>query len=162
MAGTLPDIDRAALEKQGVKGANPVPDSDADTSAVGSLVALNDGGAVLIGWSGWWKHVGDITRSFRFDSRANRWSEIGQTWIVVGEPTTVNLETPGVRNLSGAMVARLPDGRVLVAGGAGATPNGVGSDAATGASVELYDPTTDTWSPLPPMPEVRSGVWPPS
>jgi hypothetical protein len=38
------------------------------------------------------------------------------------------------------------------------TPNGssIGSDAATGASAELYDPASDTWSAVPPMPEARS------
>ena len=159
LAGRLPKIDRRALEKQGIKGANAVPDEDPDTTDSGRLIALNDGGAVLIGRAGWWKHVGDITRSFRFDQRTNRWSEIGQTWIFVGEPGPARLETPGVRNLAGAMVARLPDGRVLVAGGSAATPNGssLGSGAATGASAELYDPTLDTWSPLPSMPDVRAG-----
>jgi hypothetical protein len=158
LAGSLPDIDRATLEKQGVKGANPVPERDPEPSDPGTLVALDDGGAVLIGQTGWWKHVGDITRSFRFDPTTNRWREIGQTWIVIGEPTAVMLETPGVRNLSGAMVAGLPDGHVLVAGGSGVTPNGssIGSDAATGASAELYDPASDTWSAVPPMPEARS------
>ena len=158
LAGTLPGIDRAGLEKQGVPHANPIPEYEPQPADGGSLIALEDGGAVLIGQTGWWKHVGDITRSFRFDARANRWHEIGKTWIVIGEPTAVMLETPGARNLSGAMVAGLVDGRVLVAGGSGATPNGssIGSHAATGASAELYDPASDTWSAIPPMPEIRS------
>jgi Galactose oxidase, central domain len=56
LAGRLPAIDRAALEKQGAPGANPVPDGDPDVSSVGRLVALSDGGAVLIGHGGWWRH----------------------------------------------------------------------------------------------------------
>jgi N-acetylneuraminic acid mutarotase len=61
----------------------------------------------------------------------------------------VLLETPGVRNLAGSMVAALPDGRVLVAGGEGAFEYG---DNENRASAELYDPTTDIWTALPPMP----------
>jgi hypothetical protein len=143
-AGSLPGIDRAALEKQGTKGANPVPDQDPATGQLGSLVALDDGGAVVIGWTGWWKHVGDITRSFRWDPRTNRWTEIGKTWIHVDEPTPVPLTTPGVPDLRGSMAARLPDGRILVAG-------------AEGAKGLYYDPAADRWSASPPMPKERSG-----
>jgi hypothetical protein len=157
LAGQLPDIDRAALEQQGAKGANPVPNEDPQPSNAGTLVALGDGGALLIGQSGWWKHVGDITRSFRFDAQTNSWSEVGKTWISIGaDPGTASLETPGVRNLSGAMVAMLSDGRVLVAGGAGATPNGTTGSAADGATAESFDPPTATWSPLPPLPKARA------
>ncbi len=156
LAGQLPDIDRAALQKQGAKGANPVPDEEPDPAGAGTLVALKDGGAVLIGQSGWWKHVGDITRSFRFDAATGAWGEIGKTWIVIGEPTPVSLETPGVRNLAGSMAAMLADGRVLVAGGEGSTPNGSNTAAAGANRAEAFDPSTSTWSPLPSMPEARS------
>jgi hypothetical protein len=151
LAGHMPDVDRAALQAQGAKHANPVPDGDPDTQDVGRLVALDDGGAVLIGQSGDWNHVGDITRSFRFDADAGTWSEIGQTWVSVGEPTAVTLTTPGVRRLTGVSAERLPDGRVLVAGG-----SGTDEETAT-ASVEIYDPTADTWSPIDPMPKARYG-----
>jgi len=159
-AGRLPGIDRQALEQQGAKGANPVPEEDPAPAANGALVASGAGDAVLIGHAGWWKHAGDITRSFRFDTASGRWSEIGQTWINVGEPEPVVLDTPGVRNLSGAMATGLPGGQVLVAGGGATSPNGSSSAAADqGAAAELYDPATDTWSALPPMPDARaSGV----
>jgi hypothetical protein len=49
------------------------------------------------------------------------------------------------------MVARLSDGRVLIAGGD--VPGTQGSNVS--AVVELYDPTTDTWTDAPPMPEAR-------
>ncbi len=155
LAGRLPDIDRSALEKQGVPGSNPVPDGNPQPTDNGTLVALNDGGAVLVGHAGWWKHAGDITRSFRFDARAGSWTEIGQTYIFVGEPGRVPLVTPGVRRPTGALVARLPDGRVLVAGGVEAYVDY--PDPFPTAAAELYDPATDTWSPLPPMPEARAG-----
>ncbi len=159
LAGRLPDIDRSALEKQGVPGANPVPDDIPLPADNGTLVALNDGGAVLVGHAGYWKHAGDITRSFRFDARAGSWTEIGRTYIWVGEPGRVPLWTPGVPRLTGAMVAALPDGRVLVAGGEGPNEFGDSGGNATqaSASAELYDPTTGAWSPISPMPEARAG-----
>jgi hypothetical protein len=156
LAGRLPGIDRSALEKQGVPGANPVPDGDPVVDDIGSLVALPDGGAVLIAQVGTWKHQGDITRSFRFDARAATWTEIGKTFIVVGEPKPELLATVGVLSRAGAMVAELPDGRVLIAGGAGAAALPY-SNTYTSASAELYDPPTETWSPLSPMPEPRAG-----
>lgn len=163
LTGGLPDIDRSALEEQGVPGANPVPEGDPWIEEVGSLVALDDGGAVLVAHAGWWKHVGEITRSLRFDARAGSWTEIGRTYVIVGEPTAVTLVTPGVRRLTGPMVARLPDGRVLVAGGAGPSElvvvpgGGTGYESFTSAAAELFDPATGAWSPLPPMPEARAG-----
>ena len=155
----LPKIDRAALEKAGVAHANPVPDQEPNVLQVGTLVALADGGAVLMGHAGYWKHAGEITRSFRYDAAADRWTEIGTTYIFVGEPTAIPLETVGVRPLTGAMVERLPDGRILVVGGASAIPefsaSGVGT---TTAAADIYDPASDTWTPGPPMPEPRAGA----
>jgi hypothetical protein len=159
LAGTLPPVDRAALKKQATKGANPMPDDDGELSGVGSLVALRDGGAVLIGQTHSWKHVGDMTRSFRFDGSSNTWTEIGQTYVFIGEPTRVPLWTPGVPALGGARVAALLDGRVLVAGGQG--PNQFGDSGFNAVvstkAAQLYDPATNTWSKLPPMAEPRSG-----
>lgn len=148
LAGEFPNIDRAALEAQGAPNANPVPDGSPTIDDIGTLVPLDDGGAVLVGHAQYWKHQGDIARSFRFDARAVRWTEIGQTYIVVAEPTIVNLTVPGARNLARAMVARLPDGGVLV----------VESDyGETPGSAQRYDPGADAWSALPSLPEPRSG-----
>ncbi len=158
LAGRFPDIDRKALERQGAAGANPVPDEDPWPSEGGTLVALDDGGAVLIARTGWWKHVGEITRSYRFDASTLSWSEIGQTYVFIGEPTTKSLVTRGVRRLAGAMAARLPSGLILVAGGAGAIPKGSESPAPSTATAEAYDPTTNRWSALPSMPEPRAGA----
>jgi N-acetylneuraminic acid mutarotase len=49
---------------------------------------------------------------------------------------------------------RLPDGRVLVIGGSGANGASTTNDKAT---VEAYEPTTETWSALPSMAQRR--VW---
>jgi len=113
----------------------------------------------MIAVTGYWKHVADMTRSFRFDAAKNTWSEIGKTYVFVGEPTQIPLWTPGARALVGAFVATLSDGRVLVAGGRG--PNLFGdtgfNQTATTAAAELYDPATNAWSGLPPMETPRSG-----
>jgi hypothetical protein len=152
----LPGIDRAALEAGSAPGANPMPTDDGAVLDVGTLVPLQDGGALLIGQTRWWKHLADMTRSFRFDAASGTWSEFGPTWAYVGEPTAVPLTTPGVRNLSGAMVAAMQDGRVLIAGGGGNSPDGFGGRNADEIA-ELYDPATSEWVTLPPMPEGRSG-----
>lgn len=156
LAGELPAIDRAALEAGGAPGANPMPADDGTVLDVGTLVPLHDGGALLIGHIRYWKHEADMTRSFRFDAASGSWSEFGPTWVYVGEPTAVPLTTPGVRNLSGAMVAALQDGRVLIAGGGGNSPDGFGGRHADDIA-ELYDPDTSEWVALPPMPDGRSG-----
>ena len=102
---------------------------------------------------------GEITRSFRFDAPTNSWSEIGQTYVFIGEPTVKSLVTQDVRRLAGAMVARLPSGHILVAGGADAIPKDPQSSGPlTAATTEAYDPTADRWSALPSMPEPRAGA----
>jgi len=154
LAGQMPDIDGAALAKLGVVAPAEPP----QVTRVGTLVPLLDGGAVLIGNGGWWKHEGDITRSFRYDARTNRWTEIGQPYAAVWNNATVSGDlhtTPGVPRLD-ALVARLPDGRILVAGGT-ATSDGSPDGTLISRSAEAYDPTTNRWAPLPSMPEVRAG-----
>jgi hypothetical protein len=150
LAGKFPEINRAAIEAQGQPGANPMPEDDGESSGIGTLVATPNG-AVLIGHANYWKHLADVTRSFRFDTAGLTWSEIGSTWARVGEPTPIPLTTPGVRNLSGALVATIGDARVLVAGG-GEDDRTDYSDK-TSKVAELYDPATDTWTPLPTMPD---------
>lgn len=145
LAGRLPDFDPAALERMGIKSTLTSSPWDA-----GSLVALDDGGAVLIGRSDYWKHVGDASRSFRFDARTKRWSEIGQPYISIFDFSANREITTPAPDRSGAFVTRLADGRVLVAGGGDSSPSAI-------RSAELYDPATDTWAPLPLMPEPRAG-----
>jgi hypothetical protein len=155
LAGRLPAIDRSGLLKQGAPHAKPVPAEDPVIDDVGTLVALKDGGAVLVAQAGSWKHQGDITRSFRYDARTGAWTEIGKTFIWTN-PDPVSLVIPGVPSLAGAMVSGLPDGRVLVAGGAGPVDLPRLTNYTTTAA-QLYDPATNTWSPLPAMPEARAG-----
>jgi hypothetical protein len=149
LAGSLPPIDWAALSKLGVAdpGGAPAP---ADP---GVLVALADGDALLVGNAGYWKHVGEVTRAFRFDAQARNWTATGQPFVALQDPSSgASQQTPGVGRLH-ALAARLPDGRVLVAGGESTYQS---SPAITTASVELYDPATNAWSALPSMPGPRS------
>lgn len=127
--------------------------SGAYGALAGSLVALPDGGALLVGNERDWKHGGWDTRSFRYDVRTGQWSEVGRAFLVEWDPDgNAWKETPGVGGRSHAMVALLPDGRLLVAGGdAFATDTSASRDAA------MYDPATNRWSALPPLPEARSG-----
>ena len=160
LAGTLPDLDRAAIEKLGKPGANPVPHEDPDLRfSPGHLVATPGSDAVLIAdWSEW-KHVGIVSRSFRYDGAAARWSEIGETFIRVAEPGVVELYHEGVLNRSEAAVAALPDGRVLIAGGSGPVQR-VNDylDTLTTAEVAAYDARASAWTTLSRLPEPRSGA----
>jgi len=149
LTGQLPGIDRDAIEDLGVS----LPESDPEPATNGRLVALADGGAVLIAKTVWWKHEGELSRSFRYDGTTGQWGEIGQpcAWRV-NHATGELAQTPGVCRVD-AQAATLPDGRVLVAGGQEAYQNvSLGS-----TSAELYDPTTNTWLPQSPMPEARAG-----
>jgi Galactose oxidase, central domain/Kelch motif len=162
LAGRLPDLDTAALEQQAAPGANPPPSNDRLTLEIGSLVALDDGGAVLIGREGVAEYKGmsgAATRSFRFDADSRTWTEIGRTFAAAFEPGEVPFVTLGVPSMAGAMAARLPDGRVLVAGGAGEMIHYAKyvDQTNTSDAVEAYDPTSGTWSSLPAMPQPRAG-----
>lgn len=151
-------MDRAKLEPLAVPGGNPLPDDEPEPASIGRRVALDDGDAVLIGTTGWWKHVGEISRSLRWDADSGRWSEIGETYVFIGEPTAVPLWTPRVPYRAGAMAARLPDRRMFVAGGAG--PNGWGdsgnNETPMTSAVEAYDPGDGTWTRMPSMPTART------
>jgi hypothetical protein len=92
------------------------------------LVALPDGGALLIGGSS------SDPRTVRYDAATRVWS-----W----GPTMTTAR-------AFAQVAELADGRVLVAGG-------YGSDGVPLASAELYDPAGEAFSLTGSMPRARQG-----
>lgn len=149
LVGSLPDIDRDAISASGVE----LPTSDPWMTSVGTLIALPDGGAMLVGHADSWKHQADVVRSFRFDARTGRWTQVGPAYASANDWAADGWRsTPGV-DLAGAFAAALPDGRVLAAGG-----NTTGGDGAWEATrtARTYDPTTSTWAPLPAMPEARS------
>jgi hypothetical protein len=142
VAARLPDIDRSALQKLGIK----LPDFNPTTVTTGALLAIDDGSVLLVGNVVGWGSI-TMIRSFRL---TGLWTEIGQAFISVEEEgADGNFHTvvrAGVRHAD-ALLARLPHGRALLAGDRGAdfTP------------VELFDPYTEAWSPLPPMPAARAG-----
>jgi hypothetical protein len=146
MAGDLPDIDRDAIAALGVE----LPEFDPAHGAAGTLAALDDGGAVLIGRNDWWKHEGDITRGFRFRVDDLTWTELGPPCAAAGyQAETGPTTTPGPCRF-GQAVARLPDGRVL---SAGPMPAVEGPWDANGAAA--YDPATNGWEDLPAIPAMH-------
>lgn len=130
------------------------------TAETGSLAPLSDGGAVLIGAVGGDHgsgHYGMAVRSYRFSADDGSWREIGEPYLHVawtneetGE-TTIAFETEDMVPRLWPMVARLSDGRIVLAGG---------DQPLKGSTVtaQLYDPSTDSWSELLPMPEPRAAA----
>ncbi len=148
MVGSLPPIDRAAIAADGVD----VPATEPYYSRVGTLIALPDGGAFLVGHTDEWKHEGSVTRTFRFDAPSGRWRQVGKASAGVNDwKAETWRQTPGV-DLAGAFAAALPDGRVLVAGGSTYDATNQWGSSST---ARLYDPVTNTWLSLPSMPERR-------
>ena len=105
----------------------------------GSLVALPDGGALLVGWTsdanGTAPPVPEGT-PLHYDAARDR-------WLVASGPSAPAR--------SHVIAVALEDGRVLVTGGEADYREGPSDKA------DLYDPATDRWSSLPPMPTPRAG-----
>ena len=95
-----------------------------------SLVALQDGGALVIGGSPTW--VFDARRTGEGTASAERFDAASRTWS-----RTNDMAKPA----AGAAAVTMQDGRVLVV---------AGTDA------EIYDPATGTWSATRPIPDGRN------
>jgi hypothetical protein len=142
--GGLPPVDREALVTRGIQ----LPDGDGKPWSLGTLVALPDGGALLVGNTRVWDDRAELTRVLRFDAWTGTWTDAADPWASFLDGTSGQwLATPGNRRHA-ALAARLADGRVLVAGGESA-----GTVART---AELFDPATGTWLTLPDMPSERA------
>lgn len=89
------------------------------------LARLHNGRVLAIGGT---TRTGAVASVFSFDESTNAWTEMA--------PLTAPRYFP--------LVAVLPDGRVLAAGGYGATI--VNGAAAWLTSSEIYDPATNTWA----------------
>jgi hypothetical protein len=163
-SGALPADELTFLDELGSRG-----DFESILANDGTLVALADGGALLVGRrTDWWTGTTDgrTVSTLRFGADTEQWTVIDQAVYARDAARPEGPMRRLVRGhvLEGAMVVRLADGKVLIAGGAdpaagmarvaqGPDPeSGTVSDAAT-----LFDPTTGTWTPLPSMPEPRSG-----
>lgn len=114
-----------------------------------TLVALADGGAIVIGGFGGGapRAVGRVSTVERFDPVSNSWSPAQ--------------DFPGP--VTGATGIRLADGRVLVAGGSAREPKPIDPEAGTyvsglAADAALFDPATGAWAVTTPMPTARAGA----
>jgi hypothetical protein len=129
-------------------------ESGAYAGVTGTLVALPDGGALLVANVRSWKHGPTDVRSFRYDVGSGSWSEVGSalidSWNYQTGQTT---HTGGEAGLADSLVAPLADGRVLVAGGDYWGAKGL----VVSRAAYLYDPRTNTWSRLSPLPAPRAG-----
>ena len=101
-----------------------------------ALVALPDGGALVVGGISGGETAAATTTAERFDPRTG-WSSAGSMQSAAANRT--------------AMLLR--DGRVLVAGGLAGPDFTMGSVAI--ADAEIYDPATNTWTATTPLPEPR-------
>jgi hypothetical protein len=115
-----------------------------------TLVSLAGGGALLVGAT---RCVVEPLRSlpctpasvtYRLDPRGGAWVRSAPMLQAHSRPAAV----------------RLPDGRVLVAGGFGepCTPGFISYSCQALATAEIYDPSADRWSQTTPMPARRAGA----
>jgi N-acetylneuraminic acid mutarotase len=110
---------------------------------VGTLIALADGSAMMVGDEEWvgggWKQ----THSERFDPTTATWSKTKEMATLRHKPAVV----------------LLAGGKVMVAGGAvKVTFGGSGRVTTLTKTAEIYDPQTDTWVSAPSMPDARENA----
>lgn len=118
-------VERWRPDANSVQALAPLP----SPRLLAAAVPLADGGLLLIGGEDEQGQVLNAVTRWQPDGAAGRWQALAPL--------------KAARSRFG--VARLPDGRVIVAGGRGAS--GVLS------STEIYDPATDTWTPGPSLPQ---------
>lgn len=114
-------------------------------SATALPIARNHGGGAAVGGSfyaiagrhDWNEDAGDVPNVDAFDTTTGAW--------------TARAPIPGARSEIAAATTTLSDGRILVVGGSlpGITPS---------ANVLVYDPATDSWATLTPLPQPRKGT----
>jgi N-acetylneuraminic acid mutarotase len=136
LAPTTPTFDSAELY-------DPVSGSWRLTAAMGkrrmgaAVVKLADGRAWVLGGY-------DDASAVRLFRNAEIYDPASATWSTTSEAS---------RDLGNAGVARLTDGRVLVAGGVTKSP---GTKDVAHAEAEIYDPATDRWTRTGSMATARS------
>ena len=95
-------------------------------------VVLADGSVLVVGGTSGKDSKSAVAKAQVYDLASGSWRNV----------------TPMREQRAYPAAARLPDGRILVAGGS--------RDGAPVATCEIYDPVTDTWSAAPPMSVARS------
>lgn len=147
--GSLPAVGHDAIAAMGIR----LPDSDGEPWSIGTLVALPDGGALLVGRTRRWRDaaghpLAEVTRTLRFDAWTGSWTMVGSPWASAFDADQGRwLATPGAQRQA-AFVARLADGRVLIAGG-------TTGDVVT-TSAEIFLPATGEIVRATDMPEGRA------
>ncbi len=120
-----------------------------------SLVALAEGGALLIGATPCEWPTPEVMGRCLPAATVYRWSPGEVNWLQVAPMHEARVRPVAVL---------LPDGRVLVAGGFGdhECPESEASNERYAckplASAEVYDPATNEWTPTTPMPQARGGA----
>ena len=154
LTGDLPPVDWSPLAKFG-----PYPIDTEAPSDPGALIALADGGALLVGQVSRWsirplEMDGNVIRTLRFDPATASWAVVDEGISVIGYDDNDNAVVTETivegHSRNGAAVVRLADGHVLIAGGFD-----IIGDRST-SSVDLYDPAADRWSTLTEMPQPRA------
>ena len=149
LTGELPSVDWTA-----VTVSEPYLDEDLSTIAIGSLVALADGGALLVGRT---EHLHDAFAicSLRFSAASGAWTEIDRVLYGRADQTSgIVAEVEAGHSRLDQLAAITSDGQVLLAGGAIMTST---EEYEATADAVLFDPATGRWTALPPMPEPRAG-----
>ena len=114
----------------------------------GQLVALPDGGALLVGRNHWAKHHADVLQSIRFDPARRTWQETGSPCAGVGYNDSAGMHRTPPPCLIGGFVAGLDGGRVLSAG------RGPSSELPSEPkAAAIYDPAADAWLEQPSLPD---------
>lgn len=152
LTGDLPAADLSGLTTPGLTDPWAMP------LAGGTLLALDDGDALLIGASYEWEAgqvAGTSVLMLRFEAATGTWAEVDRTVEVRwSDRSDVRGVIAAGHVTYRALAGRLDDGRILVAGGQHvAEPE----DLVALDTAELYDPAAGTWTTLPPMPEHRAG-----
>ena len=111
-----------------------------DLTLLTNGVVLLSGGFDVNSLFGFPIPVGSITTCRRYDPTTNAWSSAASMYAS--------------RGAHGLNTVRLADGRVLVTGGASSGPDL--TQAASIASAEVYNPTTNSWLSLPAMATPRA------
>ncbi len=155
VTGDLPAVDWSPLSALGSSGVGYT-----QVRATGALVALADGGALLVGHvteasTGDGDYQADAVQTLRFDPNTDSWSEIDREMVASG----LGLNEPRIKLVpghshQGAFGARLADGRILVAGGLYPWNNVDDEQILTTAA--MYDPGAGTWTDLPELPSPRA------